>query len=67
MAGKKSGKAYYLRQNLKVFALYIEPTVYDTLKRFAVDDDRSLQKTLNRIIAAYIRERLTKELPKKDL
>ena len=59
---EKAGKAYYVRQGLKVFALYLDPKMYATLQRFSQEDDRSLQKFLNRIISDYVRQRLLKEI-----
>lgn len=48
---------YRLDANLRPILVYVPKDVHDALKRIAADDDRSLQKTVKRILADYARGR----------
>jgi predicted transcriptional regulator len=53
----KSGTKFYASVGLKAITVHLPPEIHKKLLKIADEDDRSLQKTIRRILVEYTKNR----------
>jgi predicted transcriptional regulator len=53
----KAGTKFYASVGLKAVTVHLPPGVHKKLLKIAEEDDRSLQKTIRRILVEYAKKR----------